>query len=157
VYIHVYCFFLKQTCRMNVYFLCLLWFVLDFMKLYLFVNCWTYVELPNYMSCDEINNSLFNLLRHNLDVTHIEKNVFENIFNTIMDMKRKTKDNIKDRMDITLSIIIYRHTLFLMYMHYLEGENCNKSLKRYKLGIKLCGFFIDDVFSLMTLVTCLKS
>nr|GEV82503.1 hypothetical protein [Tanacetum cinerariifolium] len=36
---------------------------------------------------------------HNLDVMHIEKNVFENIFNTIMDTS-KTKDNIKARMDI---------------------------------------------------------
>jgi hypothetical protein len=33
---------------------------------------------------------------------HIEKNVFENIFNTVMDVKGKTKDNIKARMDITL-------------------------------------------------------
>jgi hypothetical protein len=43
-----------------------------------------------------------NPLRHNLDVMHIEKNVFENIFNTVMDVKRKTKDNIKDRLDIAL-------------------------------------------------------
>jgi len=33
---------------------------------------------------------------------HIEKNVFENIFNTIMDVKGKTKDNIKARLDTTL-------------------------------------------------------
>jgi hypothetical protein len=33
---------------------------------------------------------------------HIEKNMFENIFNTVMDMKGKTKDNIKARMDIAL-------------------------------------------------------
>jgi hypothetical protein len=33
---------------------------------------------------------------------HIEKNVFENIFNTIMDMKGKTKDNIKSRLDVAL-------------------------------------------------------
>jgi hypothetical protein len=33
---------------------------------------------------------------------HIEKNVFENIFNTVMDMKGKTKDNITTLMDITL-------------------------------------------------------
>jgi hypothetical protein len=38
----------------------------------------------------------------NLDVIHIEKNVFENIFNTIMDVKEKTKDNIKARLYITL-------------------------------------------------------
>jgi hypothetical protein len=43
-----------------------------------------------------------NLLRHNLDVMHIEKNVFEYIFNTVMDVKGKTKDNIKARLDLTL-------------------------------------------------------
>ena len=42
------------------------------------------------------------MLRHNLDVMHIERNMFENIFNTVMDMKGKTKDNIKARLDITL-------------------------------------------------------
>nr|GEV77171.1 hypothetical protein [Tanacetum cinerariifolium] len=39
------------------------------------------------------------LFAHNLDVMHIEKNVFVNIFNTVMDTS-KTKDNIKERMDI---------------------------------------------------------
>jgi hypothetical protein len=43
-----------------------------------------------------------NLLHHNLEVMHIEKNVFENIFNTVMDMKGKTKDNITALIDITL-------------------------------------------------------
>jgi len=43
-----------------------------------------------------------NLLRHNLDVMHIEKNMFENIFNTVMDVKGKTKDNIKARLDVAL-------------------------------------------------------
>jgi hypothetical protein len=43
-----------------------------------------------------------NLLHHNLDVMHIEKNVFENIFNTVMDVKEKTKDNIKSRLDVAL-------------------------------------------------------
>jgi len=33
---------------------------------------------------------------------HIEKNMFENIFNTVMDMRGKTKDNIKARLDIAL-------------------------------------------------------
>jgi hypothetical protein len=33
---------------------------------------------------------------------HIEKNVFKNIFNSVMDVKGKTKDNIKARLDITL-------------------------------------------------------
>jgi hypothetical protein len=43
-----------------------------------------------------------NLLRHNLDVIHIEKNMFKNIFNTVIDVKGKTKDNIKARLDIAL-------------------------------------------------------
>jgi len=33
---------------------------------------------------------------------HIEKNVFENIFNTVMDVKGKTKDHIKARLDVAL-------------------------------------------------------
>ncbi|KAL9662825.1 hypothetical protein QQ045_027659 [Rhodiola kirilowii] len=41
--------------------------------------------------------------RHNLDVMHIEKNVFENLYNTLMDVKGKTKDNgIKCRNDISI-------------------------------------------------------
>jgi hypothetical protein len=47
-----------------------------------------------------------NFLRHNLDVMHIEKNVFENIFNTVMDVKGKTKDNINDRLDIAFSVTL---------------------------------------------------
>jgi hypothetical protein len=43
-----------------------------------------------------------NPLRHNLDIMHIEKNMFENIFNTVMDVKGKTNDNIKTRLDIAL-------------------------------------------------------
>ncbi|XP_043817330.1 uncharacterized protein LOC122724999 [Manihot esculenta] len=41
-----------------------------------------------------------NMIRHNLDVMHIEKNVFENIFNTVMNVEGKTKDNIKSREDL---------------------------------------------------------
>ncbi|KAL0449149.1 UNVERIFIED_CONTAM: hypothetical protein Slati_1471300 [Sesamum latifolium] len=40
------------------------------------------------------------LIRHNLDVMHIEKNVFDNIFNTAMDIKGKTKDNLNARLDL---------------------------------------------------------
>ncbi|XP_058774870.1 uncharacterized protein LOC131649136 isoform X2 [Vicia villosa] len=41
-----------------------------------------------------------NLLRHNLDVMHIEKNVFENVFHTVMNNKEKTKDNENARLDL---------------------------------------------------------
>jgi hypothetical protein len=33
---------------------------------------------------------------------HIEKNMFENIFNMVMAVKGKTKDNIKAKMNIAL-------------------------------------------------------
>jgi hypothetical protein len=35
------------------------------------------------------------LVPHNIDIMHNEKNVFDNIFNTVMDVKGKTKDNLK--------------------------------------------------------------
>ncbi|CAH9132998.1 unnamed protein product [Cuscuta epithymum] len=40
------------------------------------------------------------LLRHNLDVMHIEKNFFENIFYTIMGVPGKSKDHTRGRMDM---------------------------------------------------------
>lgn len=43
-----------------------------------------------------------NSYSHNLDVMHIEKNVFENIFNTLLDVKGKSKDNGNARKDIEL-------------------------------------------------------
>ena len=42
------------------------------------------------------------MLRHNFDVMHIEKNFFDNIFNTVMNVSGKTKDNDKARRDIIL-------------------------------------------------------
>jgi len=44
---------------------------------------------------------------------HIQKNMFENIFNMVMDVKGRTKDNIKVRMDIML--FCYRKIMKLVY------------------------------------------
>ncbi|KAK4394335.1 hypothetical protein Sango_1904300 [Sesamum angolense] len=41
-------------------------------------------------------------IRHNIDVMHIEKNVFDNIFNTVMDIKGNTKDNMNARRDLKM-------------------------------------------------------
>ncbi|CAN1782437.1 hypothetical protein LINPERHAP1_LOCUS15825 [Linum perenne] len=41
-----------------------------------------------------------NLLRHNLDVMHIEKNVCDNVLGTIMNLAGKTKDTLKTRLDL---------------------------------------------------------
>jgi len=40
------------------------------------------------------------LLRHNIDVMHTERNVFMNVFDTMMDIKGKTKDTNKARLDV---------------------------------------------------------
>ncbi|XP_020111543.1 uncharacterized protein LOC109726394 isoform X2 [Ananas comosus] len=42
----------------------------------------------------------YNLLRHNLDVMHIEKNVGENVFGTVLNEDGKSKDNMKARLDL---------------------------------------------------------
>ncbi|CAN6578520.1 unnamed protein product [Malus baccata var. baccata] len=39
-------------------------------------------------------------LRHNLDVMHIEKNVFDTLVRTILDIEGKTKDTIEARLDL---------------------------------------------------------
>ncbi|CAN1181790.1 hypothetical protein LINPERHAP2_LOCUS35617 [Linum perenne] len=41
-----------------------------------------------------------NLLRHNLDVMHIEKNICDNVLGTIMNLQGNTKDTIKTRLDL---------------------------------------------------------
>jgi len=40
------------------------------------------------------------LLRHNLDVMHIEKNICDNILGTILNIKGKTKDTLTSRLDL---------------------------------------------------------
>ncbi|KAL0309024.1 UNVERIFIED_CONTAM: hypothetical protein Sradi_5844700 [Sesamum radiatum] len=42
------------------------------------------------------------LIQHNLDVMHIDKNMFDNKFNTVMDIKEKTKDSINIRRDLKI-------------------------------------------------------
>ncbi|KAG8489399.1 hypothetical protein CXB51_017849 [Gossypium anomalum] len=41
-----------------------------------------------------------NILRHNLDVMHIEKNVCENVIGTILNVDGKSKDNLQSRLDL---------------------------------------------------------
>ena len=42
------------------------------------------------------------LVRHNLDVMHIEKNICESIIGTLIDIDRKCKDSDKARLDMQL-------------------------------------------------------
>lgn len=41
-----------------------------------------------------------NLLRHNLDMMHIEKNVFDNFIGTLLNLDNRSKDNLKARLDL---------------------------------------------------------
>ena len=40
------------------------------------------------------------LLRHNLDVMHIEKNVCDSIIGTLLNIEGKTTDNLNSRLDL---------------------------------------------------------
>ncbi|KAL0339268.1 UNVERIFIED_CONTAM: hypothetical protein Sangu_1448900 [Sesamum angustifolium] len=74
------------------------------------------VEMPLYLpdgygsNCNWTKKSSFSdppylstlLIRYNLDVMHIEKNIFDNIFNIIMDIKENTKDNINACRDLKI-------------------------------------------------------
>ncbi|KAL0349854.1 UNVERIFIED_CONTAM: hypothetical protein Sradi_4134600 [Sesamum radiatum] len=42
------------------------------------------------------------LIRHNLDVMHIEKTVFDNISNTVIVIKKKMKDNLSAWRDLKI-------------------------------------------------------
>ncbi|KAL0325010.1 UNVERIFIED_CONTAM: hypothetical protein Sradi_5070300 [Sesamum radiatum] len=42
------------------------------------------------------------LIRYYLDVMHVEKNVLCNIFNTVMNIKGKTKDNLNAQKDLKI-------------------------------------------------------
>ena len=55
-----YCYFSNKLVVYECIILYLLWFVLDFVRFYLFVNCENFMELPNYICCFEIINSLLN-------------------------------------------------------------------------------------------------
>ena len=56
------------------------------------------------------------MIRHNLDVMHIEKNVCDSIFGTLMESENKNKDGLKSRYDMKLLNI--RHAL-----HPIEIDN----------------------------------
>ena len=39
------------------------------------------------------------MLRHNLDVMHVEKNIFDSVIGTIMNIKDKKKDSLSTHLD----------------------------------------------------------
>ena len=81
--------------------------------------------------CFGISHWKDNLLRHNLDVMHIEKNFFDNVFNTVMNVKGKTKDNEKARLDV--AELCLRGDLELVQLH---NEKLAKTKANYTFSPK---------------------
>ncbi|XP_042939375.1 uncharacterized protein LOC122274399 [Carya illinoinensis] len=83
-------------------------------------------------------------LRHNLDVMHIEKNIFDNILCTLMNIPGKTKYNINSRRD--LEILGFRKELHLKY----DGERVTMPQALYTLHgdekKKFCEWLVDVKF-----------
>jgi deoxycytidine triphosphate deaminase len=52
------------------------------------------------------------LVRHNIDIIYNEMNVFDNVFNTVIDVKGKIKDNLKARRD--LEVHCHKHELLVL-------------------------------------------
>jgi len=53
---------------------------------------------------------------------HIEKNVFANILNMVMDLKGKPKDNIKARMDLALHCDYHNMKLLNDRLHVVKPK-----------------------------------
>ncbi|KAL3838469.1 hypothetical protein ACJIZ3_023060 [Penstemon smallii] len=81
-------------------------------------------------------------LRHNLDVMHIEKNVCDNILDTLLDIDGKTKDNIKARFDLQ-ALGIRKHAK-LDGNSYLVPPACHTLSMVEKR--KLCAFLASVKF-----------
>lgn len=67
----------------------------------------------------------------NIDVMHTENNIFQNVFNTVMNVKGKTKDNTNARLD--LHVHCNRPTLELQN---LNNEKVLKPKMQYTLNMK---------------------
>ncbi|XP_004297851.1 PREDICTED: uncharacterized protein LOC101303607 [Fragaria vesca subsp. vesca] len=67
----------------------------------------------------QIQSNGHNLIRHNLDVMDVEKNVCDNVLGTIMGAAGKTKDNLRSRRDLETMEIRKQY-------HVKERENGTK-------------------------------
>lgn len=84
------------------------------------------------------------LLRHNLDVMHIEKNICESVIGTLLNIEGKTKDTFKSRMDL-------KHMGFKKPLHLIRnGDKYTMPPARYTMSaaekIKFCQVLKDTRF-----------
>ena len=99
-----------------------------------------------------------NPIRHNLDIMHIEKNVFDNIFYTVMDVKHKTKDNMKAMMD--LKEVCHRYELELQNLSnrivlkpkasYTSTREQKKTICEWVQELKMHDGYASNLASVLT-------
>ncbi|XP_022143595.1 uncharacterized protein LOC111013454 [Momordica charantia] len=71
------------------------------------------------------------MLRHNLDVMHIERNICENMIGTLLNIKGRTKDNLKSRLDLQQMGIRTK-------LHPVQHEN------KWHLAASCCTLSLDE-------------
>ncbi|XP_042404585.1 uncharacterized protein LOC121994707 [Zingiber officinale] len=99
-------------------------------------------------------------IRHYLDVMHIEKNVFESLINTLMNVKGKTKDNVAARLDMVemgirpeLTPIVGEKRTYLPCIKVLKSyvgsrkhpEGCIVQRYLAEKAIEFCSEYLNDV------------
>ena len=73
------------------------------------------------------------LLRHNLDVMHIHKNICENVISIPLNIKGRTKDNLKSLLDLQeMNIRQELHPIQQENKLYLSPSCCMLSLRGKK-------------------------
>uniref|UniRef100_I1PJB6 Transposase Tnp1/En/Spm-like domain-containing protein n=1 Tax=Oryza glaberrima TaxID=4538 RepID=I1PJB6_ORYGL len=92
------------------------------------------------------------LLRHNLDVMHIEKNVCDNIINTLLGTDKKSKDNLNSRLDLqALGIRSDLHPIEVEDKFYLPPAPYSMTSEEKKLfckvlnGVKFPDGYASDI------------
>jgi len=81
-------------------------------------------------------------LRHNLDVMHIEKNVCDNIIETLMNVEKKTKDNMNSWFDLVhMGIRVKLHATMIEEGKYTSPYACYTM--SYQEKHAFCEFLVD--------------
>lgn len=91
-------------------------------------------------------------MRHNLDVMHIEKNVCDNIINTLLGTDKKSKDNLNSRLDLqALGIRSDLHPIEVEDKFYLPPAPYSMNSEEKKLfckvlnGVKFPDGYASDI------------
>jgi len=92
------------------------------------------------------------LVRHNLDVMHIEKNIYESILGTLLDMAGKSKDSEKAHLDMQhLGMRNDQHPLVMNDKYtlppllYSLGQDGKVYLCKFLQGVKMPDGYTSNI------------